>query len=151
MGIIRKEKTENNVDTIIGSKTIVEGVILSNEGICIEGTVKGRIECKGSVVIGKGGKITADIIADNAFIAGQVDGNIKVKNRLEINSAGRVTGDIETSSLVIGDGVFFEGSCHMTGGQTSASVPSHDRKEALQDPSSAESLSLASQLNQARS
>lgn len=150
MGIIRKDKTENHVDTIIGCKTIFEGTILSNEGICIEGTVKGRIECKGNVVVGRGGKITADIIADNAFIAGQVDGNIKVKNRLEITTSGKLTGNIETSSLFIGDGVFFEGSCHMTGTRPHVGGSPGDVKDPLKD-SSAEPISRNSQLSQARS
>lgn len=150
MGIIRKDKAQNNVDTIIGCKTIFEGILLSQEGICIEGIIKGKIECKGNVVVGKGGKIKADIIADNAFIAGQVDGNIKVKNRLEITSSGKVTGDIETSSLVIGDGVFFEGSCHMTGRKPNAGGLLDDLKDAHNESSPA-SISLKSPLGETRS
>ena len=150
MGFIRKDKAPNSVDTIIGCKTIFEGILLSNESICIEGAVKGKIECKGNVVVGKGGKVKGDIIADNAFIGGQVNGNIKVKNRLEITSAGKVTGDIETSSLVIGDGVFFEGSCHMTGTKPNTSSSPDDAKEALNN-SAVENISIKSQLGAVRS
>ena len=113
MSLLKKNKTPDNLDTLIGSKTIFEGALMSNESICIEGTVKGKVECGGSVVVGQGGKIKADIIAENAFIGGQVNGNITTKNRLEITSAGRVKGDIETVSLVIAEGVVFEGNCHM--------------------------------------
>ena len=97
MGILKKNKTPDNLDTLIGSKTIFEGILMSNESICIEGTVKGKVECRGSVVVGQGGKVKADVVAENAFIGGQVNGNIKAKNRLEITSTGRVKGDIETS------------------------------------------------------
>ena len=79
MSILKKNKTPDNLDTLIGSKTIFEGILMSNESICIEGTVKGKVECRGSVVVGQGGKIKADIIAENAFISGQVNGNIKAK------------------------------------------------------------------------
>ena len=120
MGILKKDKPPENLDTIIGSKTVFEGVLLSNESVCIEGTVKGKVECKGNIVVGQGGKVKADIIAENAFIGGQVNGNIKVKKKLEITSSGKVKGDIETASLIIGEGVVFEGSCHMTGGAKSA-------------------------------
>jgi cytoskeletal protein CcmA (bactofilin family) len=113
MGIFKKNKTPENLDTLIGSKTVFEGILISNESICIEGTIKGNVECKGSVVVGQGGKVKADITAENAFIGGQVNGNIKTKNRLEITSTGRVRGDIETACLVIAEGVIFEGSCHM--------------------------------------
>ena len=59
-------------------------------------------------MVGKGGKVKADIIEENALIGGQVNGNIKVKKKLEITSSGKVRGDIETASLIIGEGVVFE-------------------------------------------
>jgi cytoskeletal protein CcmA (bactofilin family) len=139
MGILKKDKPPENLDTIIGSKTVFEGVLLSNESVCIEGTVKGKVECKGNIVVGKGGKVKADIIAENAFIGGQVNGNIKVKKKLEITSSGIVKGDIETASLIIGEGVVFEGSCHMTGGAKSAV-----------NPAPAESQNTATQTAQAK-
>jgi cytoskeletal protein CcmA (bactofilin family) len=113
MSILKKNKPPDNLDTLIGSKTIFEGVLMSNESICIEGTVKGKVECKGSVVVGRGGKVKADIIAENVLIGGQVNGHITAKNKLEITSSGRVKGDIETSSLLIAEGVVFEGRCRM--------------------------------------
>ena len=131
MGILKKNKTPDNLDTLIGSKTIFEGVLISNESICIEGTVKGKVECRGSVVVGQGGKVKADIIAENAFIGGQVNGNIKTKNRLEITSTGRVKGDIETACLVISEGVIFEGSCHMISEKSVASSSPANSKDML--------------------
>ena len=132
MGILKKNKTPDNLDTLIGSKTIFEGILMSNESICIEGTVKGKVECRGSVVVGQGGKVKADIISENAFIGGQVNGNIKAKNRLEITSTGRVKGDIETASLVIAEGVIFEGSCHMTSTKSATTTSTTDSKNVLQ-------------------
>jgi len=149
MGIIKKDKAPNSVDTIIGCKTIFEGILLSNESICIEGTVKGKIECRGNIVVGKGGKVKADIIADNAFIGGQVNGNIKVKNRTEITSTGKVVGDIETSALVIGEGVFFEGSCHMTGAKSNPGSAADDAKEPLKQTAS-ENCTAQSRLSEAQ-
>jgi len=115
MGLLKKNKTPDNLDTLIGSKSIFEGALMSNESICIEGIINGKVECRGSVVVGKEGKVRADIIAENALIGGQVNGNITTKNKLEITSAGKVKGDIETSRLVIAEGVAFEGSCRMNG------------------------------------
>ena len=136
MNLFKKDTPPANLDTIIGSKTVFEGVLLSNESVCVEGTVKGKIECKGNIVVGSGGKVKADIIAENAVIGGQVQGNIKVKRKLEITSTGRVKGDIETSSLTIGEGVVFVGSCHMVGVKNSARVPAAEptstRKQNVQ-------------------
>ncbi|MBW1854026.1 MAG: polymer-forming cytoskeletal protein [Deltaproteobacteria bacterium] len=128
MSLLKNNKPPDNFDTLIGSKTTFEGALMSNKSIRIEGTVKGKVECKGSVVVGKEGKVIADIIAENAFIGGQVNGNITTKNRLEITSAGRVKGDIETVSLAIAEGVVFEGRCLMVpekGAEPSSSADSN--------------------------
>ncbi len=101
MSSLKKNRIPDHLNTLIGSKTIFEGVLTSNESICIEGTVKGKVECKGSVMVGEEGKVKADIIAENALIGGQVNSSIKIRNKLEITSTGRVIGNIETSSLVI--------------------------------------------------
>jgi len=131
MNLLKKNTTPDNLDTLIGSKTIFEGVLISNESICIEGTVKGKVECRGSVVIGQEGKAKADIVAENAFIGGQVDGNITTQNKLEITATGRVKGDIETSRLVVAEGVVFEGSCRMNGGKGEPASSSADSKNTL--------------------
>ncbi|MBW2553089.1 MAG: polymer-forming cytoskeletal protein [Deltaproteobacteria bacterium] len=152
MGILKKDKAPDNLDTLIGSKTIFEGVLISNESICIEGTVKGKVECRGNVVVGKEGKVKADIIAENAFIGGQVNGNIKAKKRLEITSTGRVKGDIETSSLIIADGVLFEGSCHMVSSNKSVTSSSPaEEKNMLKQSSQIEKAPLKPQTSEAGS
>jgi len=132
MSLLKKNTPPENVDTLIGSKTIFEGVLLSNESICIEGTVKGKIECKGSVVIGQEARIKADIIGENVIIGGQVNGNISTKSKLEITSTGRVKGDIETSRLVIAEGVVFEGSCRMNGAKSESVSSSADKNGILE-------------------
>ena len=151
MSILKKSKAPDNLDTLIGSKTIFEGILISNESICIEGTVKGKVECRGSVVVGQGGKVKADIIAENAFIGGQVNGNIKTKNRLEITSAGRVKGDIETSCLVIAEGVIFEGSCHMISEKSATSSSPTDSKHILKQIPEMENPPLKPQSKEANS
>ena len=149
MGILKKNKTPDNLDTLIGSKTIFEGVLISNESVCIEGTVKGKIECRGSLVVGQGGKVKADIIAENAFIGGHINGNIKAKNRLEITSTGRIKGDIETTCLTIAEGVIFEGSCHMVSEKSVASNASTNPKNILKQSPETESPPLKPQTREA--
>jgi cytoskeletal protein CcmA (bactofilin family) len=151
MGILKKNKTPDNLDTLIGSKTIFEGILISNESICIEGTVKGKVECRGSVIVHQGGKVKADIIAENAIIGGHVTGNIKTKNRLEITSSGRVRGDIETSSLVIAEGVVFEGSCHMISEKSAASTTPTEPKQILKRTPEMEKPPFKTQTREANS
>ncbi|MCG2779253.1 MAG: polymer-forming cytoskeletal protein [Desulfobacterales bacterium] len=106
-----KEKIER-IDTIIGHHAYFEGTISSKGGLRIDGSVKGNIQCEGSLVIGSAGKVAAEIVADNVLIAGEL-GNITAKDRLEITEKGKVNGDVTTAKFVMAPGVIFDGRCHM--------------------------------------
>jgi cytoskeletal protein CcmA (bactofilin family) len=123
-----KEKT-GKIGTIVGPNASFEGVLSSKEGIRIEGRVRGKIDCDGSLVIGNTGKVEAEIVADTVFIAGEVTGNITATNYSEITEEGKVCGDISTANLAIGQGGVFEGRCQMisqdgiSGSSDSLSLP----------------------------
>ena len=134
MSILNKKPNPNKVDTLIGNKTVFEGKLSAYGGIRIDGTVKGIIECQGILVIGKDGKIEADISADSAIIGGEVVGNITAKKRLEITANGKVRGDITTSHLIIDDGVLFEGSSHMLADESN-NYPMDKKKEPSSEDS----------------
>ncbi len=99
--------------TVIGSGTVIEGVISSKENVCVEGVFKGKILSEGCVIISETGKVEADIKADTVFMSGEVHGNIVATTKLEITSHGKLKGNIKTRSLIIAEGVLFEGNCQM--------------------------------------
>ncbi len=113
MPIFKKESDLNRLDTLIGNGTIFEGALTSKESICVEGTIRGKIVCEGSVIIGEKGRVDADIFADTVLLGGEVNGNIVAKTKLEITTSGKLRGDIKTGSLIIAEGVLFEGKCQM--------------------------------------
>ena len=113
MGMFSKEDDLSRLDTLIGNGTILEGTLTSRESLCIEGTVRGKILCEGSVVVGPKGKVDADIYAETVLVGGEVNGNIVTKSKLEITTNGKLRGDIKTGSLIIAEGVLFEGKCQM--------------------------------------
>jgi len=114
MRFLRKERAGNlSLDTLIGVNTVCEGFIHSERSLCVEGSVRGRIEVKGEVVVGREGKIEADIQADSVVVGGQIVGNVTAHQRLEITSTGRVTGDIEARSMSIAEGGVLDGFCKM--------------------------------------
>jgi cytoskeletal protein CcmA (bactofilin family) len=113
MALFKKEGDMNRLDTLIGHGTIFEGALTSKESICVEGTVRGKIVCDGSVIIGEKGRVDADILADTVLLGGEVNGNIVAKTKLEITTSGKLRGDIKTGSLIIAEGVLFEGKCQM--------------------------------------
>jgi len=113
MGMFKKENDLSRLDTLIGNGTILEGTLTSRESICIEGTVRGKVLCEGSVIIGPKGRVDADIYAETVLVGGEVNGNIVSKSKLEITTEGKLRGDIKTGSLIVAEGVLFEGKCQM--------------------------------------
>jgi cytoskeletal protein CcmA (bactofilin family) len=79
----------------------------------VEGSIRGRIEAKGEVVVGRQGKVEADIYADSVVVGGQIIGNINARSRLEITATGRVTGDIEATKITVAEGGMVDGSFKM--------------------------------------
>ena len=134
MSTVKKEIVSGKLDTRIGNNTSFKGTIVSEGSITVEGSVKGTIECKETVVVKDGGYLEGVLQAENAFIAGHVDGNITAGNVVEITSSGKVKGDIDSSSLTIAQGVVFDGNCHMSGnagGVSSLSVSSKSSAGAV--------------------
>ena len=102
-----------SLDTLIGVNTVFEGAIHSECSVCVEGTVRGTIEAKGEVVVGRQGKVEADIHADSVVVGGHVVGNIDARRRLEITAMGRVTGDVEATTIIVAEGGMVDGSFKM--------------------------------------
>jgi cytoskeletal protein CcmA (bactofilin family) len=90
------------------------GKLMFNGSVRIDGDFKGDIFGNGTLVIGEGAKIEADIHVDNILISGEFHGKIDVKKSLKIYSTGKLLGNVNTPSFAIEEGAFFEGSCHMT-------------------------------------
>ncbi len=110
----KNKKGKNfSLDTLIGAKTFFEGSIHSDYSVCVEGSIRGRIEAKGEVVVGRQGKVEADICADSVVVGGKIIGNINARSRLEITATGRVTGDVEATTITVAEGGMVDGSLKM--------------------------------------
>jgi len=126
---------EGKMNSIIGKGCKVKGTIDVQDGtLRIDGDFEGNVNCPGgTLVIGKGGMVKADINVSSAVVGGTVNGNIDAKEKIELQAGSRLEGDIKTRRLVIDEGVFFEGSCKMSpDGRPSVSKPAQpaeDKKE----------------------
>jgi cytoskeletal protein CcmA (bactofilin family) len=109
-----------SLDTLVGASTVFEGSINSDCSVCVEGSVRGKIEAKGEVVVGREGKVEANIYADSVVVGGQIVGNIHARTRLEITTTGRVTGDIEATTITVAEGGTVDGMFKMVDAAESA-------------------------------
>jgi cytoskeletal protein CcmA (bactofilin family) len=108
------DKNQVSADTIVGPSVKMQGDLISEGNIKIEGGVTGKITTSESLVIGSGAEIIAEIKAGNASIAGSVKGNITISGQLILHATAQVHGDISCGVLRVEDGAHFTGKCSMS-------------------------------------
>jgi len=106
------KNTEKGV-TFLGQETKFEGKLGFHGSMRIDGYLKGKIEAKGNLIIGDDALIEADIHVSYASISGEVHGNITADQRVDIQAPAKVFGNIHAPTVVIGEGVIFEGHTKM--------------------------------------
>jgi len=109
----RKEKEEEEIRAFLGKGAEFNGKLMFNGSVRIDGDFKGSIFGNGTLVIGEGAEIEADIRVDSVMVSGEMRGQIDVKKIIRIYSTGKVTGDLNTPVFSVEEGAFFEGTCHM--------------------------------------
>jgi cytoskeletal protein CcmA (bactofilin family) len=100
--------------SIIASGMTIIGDIESAGTIKIDGRVDGSVTGARQVLLGRGGSITGNVVADEVVIGGSVRGALTVRERLELQGTATVTGDIETRSIIVIEGARIDGAVRMT-------------------------------------
>jgi len=110
----KKKREEEEVRAFLGKGAEFTGKLMFNGSVRIDGDFKGSIFGSGTLVIGEGAEIEADIRVDSVLVSGEVRGQIDVKKQIRIYSTGKVSGDLNVPVFSVEEGAFFEGTCHMT-------------------------------------
>lgn len=121
-------------DTLIAEGTVVSGSISGEGAIHVEGTVDGKIDMTGSVLITATGKVKGPIEASVIQVAGRVEGSIKAHSHLCLKNTGRIDGDVNTTSFVIDDGGILNGRATMTSDAPAPAKPAAAPKPAASAP-----------------
>lgn len=106
-----------HVATTLGKGSQISGQLSFEGTVRIDGAVDGEITAQESIVIGESAVVKAKVTADSIVVTGKVTGDITARRRVEIRAPGKLYGNIVTPSLVIHDGVVFEGRCSMGGAE----------------------------------
>lgn len=104
-----------DMNAFIGKGSEFSGKLTFDGTVKIDGKVDGQIFSKGTLIIGQGAMIKAEINVSSVIISGNVEGNITAQKSVELRAPGRLKGNIKSPSLVIQKGVIFQGSCQMEG------------------------------------
>jgi|SRR5215813_1558749 len=124
----RVEEAGNTTSAFLGKGTRVTGKLVFEGAARIEGQVDGEITAQDTLTIGESALVNAQIIGNAVVVHGRVTGDVTARKRLEIRAPGRLVGNINTPSLIIHEGVVFEGHCTMGGAEGSRA--DKDRKVA---------------------
>jgi cytoskeletal protein CcmA (bactofilin family) len=104
---------------VIGVGIRIQGDISGTENILVEGQVEGRINLDSNdVIIGKSGRVVADVTANSIRVSGEVNGDLRAKERVVISGTGNVRGNVIAPRVVLEDGAVFKGSIDMDPGET---------------------------------
>ncbi|HID30369.1 MAG TPA: polymer-forming cytoskeletal protein [Desulfobacterales bacterium] len=109
------KKAEKGIQTFLGPQTTLEGKLVFEGSVRLDGHLTGSIETKdGLVIVGEKAVIHADIVARSATVSGEVKGNIRATDRIELHPPARVFGDLRAPVVIIDVGVVFDGKCTTT-------------------------------------
>lgn len=107
---------------IISKGTEIQGNIISQGDMRIEGVLQGDLTSKARIVIGDSGEVKGNIHANDAVISGKVMGNVLVGELLFLKATAKIYGDISVGKLVVENGAEFNGACKMNSELTHAAT-----------------------------
>ena len=119
-----------DVQAHLGQGSRVEGKLTFEGSVRIDGQVEGEISAQDTVIIGEGAEVTAQVHANTVVVQGRINGDIAARKRVELKAPATLIGNISTPSLVIHEGVVFEGTCTM-GGAAAGRAERGDKRIAI--------------------
>ncbi|MBU0759569.1 MAG: polymer-forming cytoskeletal protein [Candidatus Omnitrophica bacterium] len=110
----RKDRVEQKLLDVDAS---MQGTLTFKDpvNLRINGSFEGKLDTKGSLIIGENATVQADIIGEEIVVGGKVTGNIRAQKQLQMLSRAHVVGDITTPVLIIESGAVMQGKCEMMG------------------------------------
>ncbi len=108
---------EGQFATVIGEGTIINGNVVTEAGLRVDGRINGDIEVslvegksqEAIIAIGQNGWVQGNIRGERLLIAGTVNGNIEAADWVELNEGSKVNGDIRYKTLSIEPGASVAG------------------------------------------
>jgi cytoskeletal protein CcmA (bactofilin family) len=98
---------------LIGETTNINGDLITDDDLRIDGIVNGNIKSNKRIIIGTTATIKGNISANTIEINGKVNGNIEASDILILKETAILEGDIAVTKLSIQTGAKFNGKCTM--------------------------------------
>lgn len=109
-----KKKHVEDTKAFLGKGAEFIGKLIFKGNVRIDGDFQGEIYGQGSVDIGQGAFVQANIAVNSVYVGGEVKGSIEVKEKINIHSTGKLFGDVQTPVFIMEEGALFDGTSHMS-------------------------------------
>lgn len=109
-----EKRTGDGTLSLISTETTIEGKLVTDGSLRIDGKVVGDITAKAHVSVGLTGAVEGSITARNVAIAGRMKGWIAAAEKLILEAKSTVRGDLKATKLVVDEGAMFDGHCVMS-------------------------------------
>jgi cytoskeletal protein CcmA (bactofilin family) len=87
-----------------------EGKVAFSGVVRIDGHFRGQASAEGTLVIGEGGLVEADLELSTLIVHGTYRGTVRAKEMVEVAATGRIEGDVSTARLMVAEGAEINGS-----------------------------------------
>ena len=91
----------------------IRGDFESGGDVRLDGRLEGKVVVSETFTVGECGIVKAAVEAGEVIVMGTIHGNVHAHRRLEIRKGATVIGDLMTPTLVIEEGVRFQGHSNM--------------------------------------
>ena len=118
-------KKENNtthkllqeaITSIVGEDVNINGDLISNTSIRIDGKVMGNVTAQKLIIVGKNAEIKGDLSYKNVIVFGKLIGSVTAAE-VQIKKTGTIHGDISVQAIEIEMGGKYNGSLVMNAEQ----------------------------------
>jgi cytoskeletal protein CcmA (bactofilin family) len=110
---------ESSAQSFFGKTMRIEGEIISDEDLTIEGKVKGQLQVSKTLTIGKEGYVDGKISAKVVHISGEAEGQLTASEKLIISPEGKYTGNINSDIIKVAEGAQIKGTINIEKEKTS--------------------------------
>jgi cytoskeletal protein CcmA (bactofilin family) len=100
--------------TLIAATAVVEGKVLTEGSIRIDGKLVGDVVAKAGAAIGLSGSVEGSVSARNVSLAGKLKGAVTAAEKLVLENKAVMRGEIKAARLVVDEGALFDGHCTMS-------------------------------------
>jgi cytoskeletal protein CcmA (bactofilin family) len=115
---------ERRVTAWVGKALRIEGHIVSDDNLTIDGNVEGTIVVGDhTLTVGPGATVKADLTARTITVSGAVIGKVRAHELLDLRATGSVVGEVVAARLRMAEGAVVDGPVDAAGTVKRASHP----------------------------